>query len=206
MMRTLSLLAAAAAFVGVAAPAAAQYYPAPQPYPGQPGYNYPQQGYPQQGYPQQGYPQQGYGYPQQGYGYPQQQQGIGGIIGQLLGNRYAVNDRTAITQCASAASAQAARQYRPRYANHYGNQYGYNGYPAGYSRVTAITNVQRRGNSGLRVTGLIDSGVNGYRQQQPYGNAYGYNQQYAQGDLTFSCNVNYRGQVTNIRLNRTRGY
>ena len=204
MMRTLSLLAAAAAFAGVAAPAAAQYYPAPQatpqPYPGQPGYNYPQQGY-----PQQGYPQQGYGYPQQGYGYPQQQQGIGGIIGQLLGNRYAVNDRTAITQCASAASAEASRQYRPRYSNQYGNGYGYNQYPAGYARVTAITNVERRGNSGLRVTGLIDSGLNGSRQQ-PYGNAYGYQQPYAQGDLQFRCNVNYRGQVTNVRLYRTRGY
>lgn len=207
-MRAFTLLAAATAFAGIAAtPAAAQYYPqqvypqsnVPQPYPGQPGYNYPQQTY-----PGQAYPQTGYGYPQQGYGYPQQQGGIAGIIGQLLGNRYQVNDRTAITQCASAASAQAARQYRPRYANQYGNQYGYNQYPAGYSRVTAITNVERRGNSGLRVTGLIDTGMNGYNQQPPYGNAYGYNQQYAQGDLSFRCNVNYRGQVTNIRLNRVR--
>jgi hypothetical protein len=218
-MRALPLIAAATALVAFASPAAAQYYPqpgypqpnVPQPAPGQPGYGYPQQGYPQQGYPQgaYGYPQQGYpqqGYPQQGYGYPQQQGGIASIIGQLLGNRYQTNDRTAITQCASAASAEASRQYRPRYSNQYGNGYGYNQYPAGYARVTAITNVERRGNSGLRVTGLIDSGVNGYGQQQPYGNAYGYQQPYAQGDLQFRCNVNYRGQVTNVRLYRTRGY
>lgn len=190
-MRTLSLLAAATALGAVAAPAAAQYYPAPQPqpYPGQPGY---------------GYPQQGYGYPQQ-----QQQGGIAGIIGQLLGNRYAGNDRQAITQCANAASIQAARQYRPAYnQNPYGNAYGYNQRYAGQARVTAITNVERR-NRGLRVTGLMDSGMNGYSQQ--YGGQYGgYGQQaYAQGDLSFRCNVDYQGRVTNLRLNRVnnrRGY
>ena len=49
--------------------------------------------------------------------------------------------------------------------------------------------------------------------QQPYGNAYGYQgQRYAaQGDLTFRCNVDYRGAVTSLRVrpNRTaynRGY
>jgi hypothetical protein len=203
-MRTLALIVAATAIGGIAAPAAAQYYPqpgypqnVPQPAPGQPGYGYPQQSYP---YPGQGYPQQGY--PQQGYGYPQQQGGIAGIIGQLLGNRYQTNDRQAITQCASAASAQAAQQYRPRNVPPYGNAYGYGygqQYP-GYARVTAITNVERR-NNGLRVTGLIDSGASGYNQQYN-----GYNQQYAQGDLRFRCNVDYAGRVTNVRLNRTRGY
>ena len=191
-MRTLAILAATAALGVTAAPAAAQYYPAPQPYPNQPGYNYPGQAYPQTGY---GYPQQGYAVPQQG--------GIAGIIGQLLGNRYAVNDRTAITQCASAASAQAARQYRPRYNQPYGNAYGWQQQYPGYARVTAITNVERRNNNNLRVTGMIDSGMNGYNQQR-YGN--GYNQAYAQGDLSFRCNVDYAGRVTNIRINRTRGY
>ncbi len=186
-MRIHPLIAAATALGGIAAPAAAQYYP--QPAPGQPGYGYPQQGYPQQGYPQQG------------YGYPQQQGGIAGVIGQLLGNRYAVNDRTAITQCASAASAQAAQQYRPRYQQPYGNAYGYQQQYPGYARVTAITNVERRNNNGLRVSGLIDSGMGGYNQQQ----YNGYNQQaYAQGDLRFRCNVDYQGRVTNIRINRNR--
>src|SRR5215213_775752 len=101
----------AAAVIGLAAPAAAQYQSqVPQPAPGQPGYGY----YPQQ----QGYPQQGYGQP--GYGYNQQQGGLGQIIGQLLGNRYNVNDRTAVQQCASAAMTQASAQYRPRNAP-YGN-------------------------------------------------------------------------------------
>ena len=194
-MRTLTILAAAATIGAVAAPAAAQYYPAP---------TYPQQQYPYPGqtYPAPGYPQQpGYGYPQQqpGYGYPQQQGGIAGVIGQLLGNRYAVNDRTAITQCASAAQAQVAQQYGG-YGNRYGQYNGYNqnynrGYNQGYgqSRVTAITQVERR-NRGLRVTGLIASG-------QAYTGG-GYNQQYGGADLSFRCNVDYNGAVTNLRLNR----
>ena len=59
MTRMTMFLAAGAATVAAAIPAAAQtpyQYPAPQP-----GY-----AYPQQVYPQQGYPQQGYAYPNQG--------------------------------------------------------------------------------------------------------------------------------------------
>lgn len=214
-MKMLSLFAATAAVGTLVAPAAAQYAPqspypqtaTPLPYPGQPGYGYQQQ------YPNQAYPQPG-------YGYPQQDGGIAGIINQLLGNRYAANDRTLVTQCATAASAQALRQYRPAYGQSpYGNAYG-QGYGQGYgqqmagnARVTAITNVERR-NRGLRVTGLIDTGANGYNQQpygnaygnnqSPYGNAYGYNQRNAGADLSFRCNVDSNGRVTNVRLNRVR--
>ena len=149
MTKFMKLLTAAAVIGGVTAPAAAQYqYPAPvpQPAPGQPGYGY---------YPQQ----QGYG--QQGYGYGQQDS-IGAIIGQLLGNRYNVTDRTRVQQCASAAVAQASAQYRPR------NGYG----------------------------------------QPPYGNAYGYpnTAHAATGDLTFRCNVDYRGAVSNVRIRRAVQY
>jgi hypothetical protein len=188
------LLTAALAAGGVAAPAAAQTsYPYPQPYP-------------------QTYP----GYQGQGGNV------IGSVIDQLLGNRYSVTDRTAVSQCASAAVAQASREYRPNgygqgsnpgYGQGYGNQgyggqgYGYNGY--GNMRVTAITDVQRR-SSGLRVRGLIDSGM-GYR---PYGNqgGQGYGGQgyagggYGGGDLTFRCNVDYRGYVTNVRVSRNDNY
>jgi hypothetical protein len=195
-MKTIAIIGALAATAGLAAPAAAQtYYP-------------PQQTYPQQTY-QQGYAVPGY---QQGYG---QQGGIAGIIGQLLGNRYQANDRTAITQCATAASAQAANQYRPR-GNAYGQPYG--GYPQGnaygqqqynspyMARVTAITNVERL-RRGLRVTGMMDSGMGygaqGYPQQRvdQYGRPLNVA---ATGDLTFRCNVDYNGQVTNVRINRNR--
>ena len=180
-MTMFKLLAAAAAVAGVAAPVAAQVpYGYPQTYP--------------PGYPQS-YPPQQYGYGNQG--------GIAGIIDQLLGNRYNVNDRSAVSRCATAAVQQAQTRYTP-----YGYNQGYNGqgYNQGYAynqrgygiRVTAITNVERRSN-GLRVRGLLDTGRGGY------GNQYG-NQGYATGDLTFRCNVDYRGYVSNVRIERNTGY
>ena len=194
MTKFTRLLTAAALIGGVAAPATSQVYPQPQPYP---------QTYPQYGQPGYAYPQQGYGQPGYGYG---QQRGIEAVIGQLLGNRYSVNDRTAVQQCASAAMAQASSQYSQQpYGNAYGyrNQaYGNQGY-APNMRVTAITNVERRQN-GVRVTGLIDSN----RGYPPRGQAYGYqNRGYAAaGDLSFRCNVDYRGAVTNVRINRANTY
>jgi len=174
-----------AAIGGLSAPLGAQ-----NPYP----YGYQQQ-YPQQSYP--GYGQQGYGY-NQGYG----QNPVGQIIDQLLGNRYNVTDRQAVSQCASAAMTQAAARYGSGYNGGYGQGYGqgYSGYHrAGAIPVTAITDVQRRSN-GLRVSGLMSSGGG-------YGGQYGYqNRGYAAGDVSFRCNVDYRGQVTNIRIGRNNGY
>jgi hypothetical protein len=198
-MTMFKLMAAAAAVAGVAAPVAAQVpYGYPQP-------TYPGQAYPNQyGYPNPGYPSQ-YGYPNQGTSV------IGQVIDQLLGNRYNVTDRQAISQCANAAMIQAQTQYRGysygRSPYGYGQQgygqqgygqqgYGYQqGFAAPAMRVTAITDVQRR-TSGLRVKGLMSSGYAG----NPYGNQYGYNQNYAAGDLSFRCSVDYRGAVTNIRI------
>lgn len=200
MIRLIVILAAGAASLAVAVPAAAQTYP----------YPYPQQGYPPQSYPpQQAYPP-GYGYPPQGQG------GIGQIINQLLGNRYGANDRYAVERCATAAIAQASAQYLGPYGQGqggYGGQgygYGQQGYhPGAMIRVTAITEVQRR-QSGLRVSGLLDSRGGypppGQGYGQPYGQGYGYqNQGYAaRGDLTFRCNVDYRGAVSNVRVSRNR--
>jgi len=185
MQSYINHLAAFAAVAGLSAPVAAQS-----------AYGYPQQ-YPQ-AYPQQ--PYQGYGNPQ-GYG----QNSVAGIIDQLLGNRYNVSDRTAVSQCASAAMAQAASYG----GNGYGYNNGYNGGNGAYGynnhrgmmRVTAITDVQRR-SSGLRVSGLMSSG-GGYGGQYGYQNrGYGY----GSGDVSFRCNVDYRGQVTNIRIGRNNGY
>jgi hypothetical protein len=199
------LVLAGAAIGGLAAPAAAQYqYPYQQTNPQQyqQGYGY-QQTYPQQyqqgyGY-QQTYPQQyqGYGY-QQGYNNP-----VGQIIDQLLGNRYNVTDRQAVSRCASAVITQARSQYGA-YGNGHNNGYGNNGYNRGYAnlRVTAITDVQRRTN-GLRVRGTLGSGYGGY---SGYGQSAYQNRGYAGRDLTFRCNVDYRGAVTGIRIGRGDGY
>ena len=51
---------------------------------------------------------------------------------------------------------------------------------------------------GLRVKGLLSTGYAG-QYGQP-------NRNYAQGDLTFRCNVDYRGAVTNIRIDRNSNY
>jgi hypothetical protein len=172
--------------VVIATPAAAQY----NPYPNQPGYNYP-------AYP--GQPYQGYGY-NQGYNQGYTGNPVTDIIDQLLGNRYNVTDRQAVRQCARAATAQAQNQY----GGGYGNRYGYNqGFAPPSLRVTAITDVERRSN-GLRVRGVLSSGYQGQygNGNQGYGNPYG-NRGY--GDLTFRCNVDYRGVVTDVRVG-SNGY
>lgn len=206
-MTIFKFLASAAALV--AAPAAAQYYP--QTYPSQYQQQYQQQ-YPGYGYGQ-GYGQQGYGYQQ-----PYAQNPIGQIIDQLLGNRYSVTERTAVSRCASAAVAQAQSQYGGGYNGHNGyNGYsdqgdndqgdnqgynrGYRGQGYGALRVTAITEVQRRSN-GLRVSGLLSQsgGYGGYNQgygNQGYGN---------RGDLSFRCDVGYNGAVTGVRVRANNGY
>jgi hypothetical protein len=207
-MRIIRILAAGAATIAIAAPAAAQYYPAPQ------------QTYPQYQYPQQAQPQ--YQYAQPGYG---GQNVVGQIINQLLGNRYQSNDRMAVTQCATAAMTRASAQYRPRHVQHqgygYGHPgYGHPGYNQGYNpamRVTSITDVRRDNRGGLRVSGLMSSGM--HAGQPPYGQAYGYHNQgpgqhgYANqhhavaSDLTFRCTVARNGQVTSVRVGRnTQGY
>lgn len=192
MTRLTKFLAAAAAIAGLSAPATAQYQAQP---------TYPQQAYPQQAYPQPGYGQPGYGYSQPGYNQGYAQNPVGQIIDNLLGNRYSVTDRQAISQCASAAMTQVAAQY----GNGYNSGYGQRGYGQGYNRsmmrVTSITDVQRR-NNGLRVSGMLSSGHGGQ-----YGNQYGVqDHRYAEGDLSFRCNVDYRGTVTNIRIGRNMSY
>ena len=54
--------------------------------------------------------------------------------------------------------------------------------------------MQRRLN-GVRVRGLLDSGFNRNRPGKGY------------GDLSFRCDVDYRGYVDNVRIDRNyRGY
>lgn len=141
---------------------------------------------------------QPYQYP---YGYNPGTQILQGVIDQLLGNRYNVTDRRAVQRCASAALVEAHRQYDP-YGDDYGigSGYGYN-YDYRYQpqmRVVAITEVDRRP-TGLRVRGLIDSGLlYAMPQVDPrYRPA---------GDLMFRCNVDYRGRVWDVRVTRNRDF
>ena len=214
--------------LGGASPGAAQYvpqqpypqqgypqqypqYPETQPHPQQP---YPQQGYPQQGYPQQTYPNQSYPYGNQPYGQPYAttEGAVIAVVDSMIGTRYAVGDRQAIHQCAWAA-VQRARSYPAPYAQQYpyGGGYPGGGYPQSYGgyagnriRLTAITNVEHRANS-VRVRGLLDSGLYGGGRSYGYGGgAYGYGggAYNGGGDLSFRCDVDYRGTVFNVRLDR----
>ena len=196
-IKILTGAAGLAALVGLATPAAAQYYP--------------QQGYPQPGY---GYGNQnpvnqivgqilGYGrYPYGNYGY----------------NQYG-NQSAAIDQCARAVQARLSGGYGTYYGNQgygygnpgYGNPYGYNqgygnrGYGGG--SVQGITRVERK-SYGLKVWGVASSGYRGYDgyNRRGYGN-YGYS---AGADLKWDCEVNYDGRIRDIDINRRsadwRGY
>jgi len=160
------------------------------------------------------YPNQGYGYGNQGYG-NNNNNVVGQILNSILGGQnYRQNDRYAIDMCVRATEArlngyQGGYGYNQGYGNYGG--YGNNGYNQGYngSRVTRITNVQRR-NSGLKIFGLATAGYNsrygGYNQgygNQGYGNQ-GYGNQGYSNQLRFNCKVNFRGQVTDVDIDRRR--
>jgi hypothetical protein len=156
---------------------------------------------------QYGYP---YGYGQYGYST--------NIIGQVLQsilNPYGnfgysgygvVNPQVAVNQCTQAVQQRLSYQYRG-----YGGYGGYGSYsPYGYTnaysnaRILGITRVEQRSSTTLRVRGYATSGM-AYNNYSPYGyGAYGslgYN--YAQpADLSFKCDVDYRGYIRDIDINR----
>lgn len=179
--------AAGIAALGVAAPAAAQY----------PGYG---------------------GYP---YGYGNS---TGNVIGQVLntilnpygqfGYNRGVNPQVAVNQCANAVNQRLAR-YGAGYGGYGGyggyQPYGYSGYGNAYSggQVVAITRVDQRSATTLRVRGLATSGM---AYGSPYGGGYGgyaggYGSYGAYGaqqpaDLSFRCDVDYRGYIRDIDIDR----
>ena len=160
----------------------------------------------------------GYGqYPQGAYGYGQYPQGNYGY-GQT-------NQRAAVGMCAAAAEQRISGNYRGQPGYGYNNGYANNGYQQGYAngyngqgaRILGITNVERRNNGSLKISGLANSGrVYGYGNQGYNGQGYnnGYNGQAAYAnqaaDLRFNCKVNTRGQVTDVNISRNqvayRGY
>ena len=152
-----------------------------------------------------------YGYGQYGYST--------NVIGQVLqsilnpygqfqyGGYGAANPQVAVNQCTAAVQQRLAYQNQPRA---YG--YGYGNTPYGYTnaysnaRILGITSVRQRSSSMLRVTGYATSGM-AYNNYGPYGSGaygsvgYGYQQQQP-ADLSFRCDVDYRGYVRNVDINR----
>ncbi len=155
----------------------------------------------------------GYGqYPQGAYGYGQYPHGNYGY-GQT-------SQRAAVGMCAAAAEQRINGNYRGQPGYGYSNGYANNGYQQGYAngyngqgaRVLGITNVERRNNGSLKVSGVANSGRGyGYNNQGYYNGHNGQNAYANQAaDLRFTCKVNAGGQVTDVNINRNqvayRGY
>ena len=179
-----------AALVGASAPAAAQYYP------GNP-----------------------YGYGQYGY--------APNVIGQVLqsilnpygqfGYGYgAVNPQVAVNQCVAAVQQRLQGRYRYGGYGQYGAYGNYGGYGNSYNqgRVLGITRVEQRSASTLRVRGYATSGMGYPYGGYPYGGHSGYNYggyggyggygSYGavQADLSFRCDVDYRGYIRDVDIDR----
>lgn len=143
------------------------------------------------------------------------------IVDRQLGARYGASDKEAVARCVTAALAQGAILYG---VNGYAGTEGYAGYAGAYRpgaagvpgfpgiattmRVSAITAVQRRWD-GMRVKGLIDSGVDyqGGHGSQAYQGAGAGGQPYAtrhpsNNDLAFRCNLDTAGLVTSMHVER----
>ena len=143
------------------------------------------------------------------------------IVDQRLGARYGASDKEAVARCVTAALAQGAILYG---VNGYAGTEGYAGYVGAYRpgaadvpgfpgiattmRVTAITAVQRR-SDGMRVKGLIDSGVDyrggrggaAYQGPGPGGEPYA-KLHPSNNDLAFRCNLDTAGLVTSMHVER----
>ena len=101
------------------------------------------------------------------------------------------NQQAAVGQCTAAVQQRLAYQYSAGYGSPYAYGGGY-----GNARVLGVTRVEPRSNS-LRVRGYATSG-RGYGNG--YGNAYGgYN---APADLSFRCDIDYRGYVRDVDIDR----
>ncbi|MEO6224791.1 MAG: hypothetical protein ABIO80_02920 [Sphingomicrobium sp.] len=184
MKTTIKLLAGAAGFAALAAatPATAQ---TAYPY----GYSQPVSAY-------------GYAQPVSAYGYAQPY-GTARTYGtQPYGySNYAYGQNTSIAQQQCSAAVQNRLANRQSIGGIIGAVLGVQT----SGRVLGVTSIQPRRNGITRVHGLASSGRYASNAYSPYGvgayGALGYNSM-AAADLSFRCDVDYRGYVRDIRVNR----
>jgi hypothetical protein len=193
--------AGVAALVGMAAPAAAQY----------PGY-----------------------YPGYNQGYNQGTNVIGQVLNTILNpygqqQQFRMNPQTAASQCSAAVQARLSQRgygnggygggYNP-YGGYGNNPYGGYGNTQSSARVLGISRIEQRSSSTLRVRGYASSGMQagyqggygGYQggycgYQGGYGGyqgGYGGYNTAQSADLTFRCDIDYRGYVRDIDIHRRR--
>jgi hypothetical protein len=110
-----------------------------------------------------------------------------------------VNPSTAASQCT--AAVQSRLYNRTSLGEILGSLVGI---PTSQGRVVAVTSTTPT-RSGMRIRGLATSGRYAYNSYGPYGVGaygalgYGYN---SSADLSFKCDVDYRGYVRDIDINR----
>jgi hypothetical protein len=113
---------------------------------------------------------------------------------------YGVNSNVAAQQCSAAVQNRLAN--RTSLGAILGSLVGIP--TAGYGRVTAITSSTPT-RTGMRIHGLASSGRYAYNNYGPYGygayGALGYGTA-AASDLSWRCDVDYRGYVRNVDINR----
>ena len=126
-----------------------------------------------------------YGYTQYGYAQPY---------------AYGMNTNVATNQCT--AAVQNRLYNRTSIGGILGAVLGAN---TASGRVLSVTRVQPLRSGGVRVRGLASSGRYAYNGYGPYGvgayGALGYNYANA-ADLTFKCDVDYRGYVRDVDIYR----
>ena len=113
---------------------------------------------------------------------------------------YGVNSNVAAQQCSAAVQNRLAS--RTSIGQILGSLVGLP--TSAYGRVTAITSTTPT-RSGMRIRGLASSGRYAYNNYGPYGygayGALGYNYA-AAADLSWRCDVDYRGYVRDVDINR----
>jgi hypothetical protein len=116
------------------------------------------------------------------------------------GGGYGMNTSAAVQQCT--AAVQSRLYNRTSGGGILGAIFGANTYSNAHVVGVTRTTPTR---SGIRVRGLATSGRYAYNSYGPYGVGaygalgYGYNQA---ADLTFKCDVDYRGYIRDIDINR----
>ena len=129
-------------------------------------------------------------YPYNSYGYGMNSNSYG----------YGMNSNVAAQQCT--AAVQHRLYSRTGLGSILGSLVGVPTRPSG--RVVSITSTMPTG-IGMRVRGLATSGRYAYNSYGPYGSGaygalgYGYN---AAADLSWRCDVDYRGYVRNVDIFR----
>ena len=135
--------------------------------------------------------QYGYGYGQQSYGYSNQYQ------------QQQYMTQMAAQQCSAAVQQRLQTRSSGGLGGILGAIIGVNTQTASQGRVLGITRVTPR-RSTVRVQGVASSGryAGGYG---PYGvGAYGATGYAYQPDLTFRCDVDYRGRIRDVDIDRRR--